>query len=161
MSVTFGEEDAVAIDHLIQQIGRPVGSRRTASGSELTRSIMAKSNRRGAPRVNLVASDVTLQVENHVVNAVDFSLHGVQFRSTMRVAPGNSIVMNIRWRQEAASMALGRVMWATFEKPGKLVEAHYRVGVSFESSDMRTIRTILDRCGLGRSFDVQVVQSRW
>lgn len=161
MSVTFGEEDAVAIDHLIQQIGRPVGTRRSASGSEFTRSIMAKSNRRGAPRVNLVASDVIVQVENQVVNAVDFSLHGVQFRSTLRVAPGNSIVMNIRWRQEAASMALGRVMWATFEKPSKLVEAHYRVGVSFESSDMRTIRTILDRCGLGRSFDVQVVQSRW
>lgn len=161
MSVMFGEEDAVAVDHLIQHIGRPVGSHRTASGAEFMRSIAAKSNRRGSPRVNLVASDVIVQVENQVVNAVDFSLHGVQFRSSMRAAPGNSIVMNIRWRQESSSMALGRVMWATFEKPSKLVEAHYRVGVSFESSDLRTIRAILNKCGLGRAFDVQVVQSRW
>lgn len=158
---TFGLEDAVAVDHLIQEIGRPMGAQRTASVSEFRRSMEPKSNRRGAPRVNLVASDVIVQVEDHVVNAVDFSLHGVQFRSALRAAPGSSLVLNIRWRQESSSVALGRVMWATFEKPSKLVEAHYRVGVAFENSDIRTIRAILNKCGLGQSFDVQVVHTRW
>ena len=69
--------------------------------------------------------------------------------------------MTIRWRDDKASMALGRVMWATFEKSTKVSDPHYRVGVVLESADVRTVRAILERCGLGHTPDVEIVQTPW
>ena len=161
MSVTFGVEDTQAVDFLIREMSRPLGAQRLASGTEFSRSLSRKANRRrGGPRVNLVSSEVTLVVDNQIVNGVDFSLSGVQFRSARRLSPGHALMLNIRWRQDPASVALGRVMWATFERPNRLVEPHYRVGVAFENSDVRTLRALLDKCGLGRNVDIQLVQSR-
>jgi len=156
MSVTFAEEDALAIDHLIREMSRPLGSQRAASMTEFSRALSSRSSRRGAPRVNLVASDITLQVDEQVVNGVDFSVRGVQFRSLARMTPGRTLVLNIRWRQEPSSVALGRVMWSTFERPNRMVDPHYRVGVAFENADVRGLRLLLERCGLGRQIDIQV-----
>lgn len=159
MSVTFVEDDF--FEGMIQDIARPLDLRRTASASQFNRSLSPKSNRRTAPRVNLVASDVVVVVDDQVVNAVDFSLRGIQFRSNIRLVPGSTVMLSIRWGKDLHSMALGRVMWATFEKPGRLVEPHYRVGTEFDSADVRAIRAMLERCGLGRPVDVEVVHSRW
>ncbi len=153
-------DDGAAVDQLIQEIARPLGPRRGVPMSEFTRSVAPRANRRRTPRVCLATTDVVVQINKQVVNGIDFSLQGIQLRSGIRLVPGATVTMNIQWREGVPSMALGRVMWATFERPNRLTEPHYRVGVVFESSDFRAIRSILERCGLGRPVDVEILRSR-
>lgn len=161
MSVTFAD-DAIAVDHLIHELTRPVGQRR-ASALQFAQSLNGRGNRRRAPRVNLVSSDVSVQLGEELVSAVDFSLRGIQFRCSTRVIPGSTMMLSLRWRNESPSVALGRVMWATFEKPNHLATPHYRVGVTFETVDVRIVRAMLQQCGLGQgaSSDVEVVNHRY
>lgn len=157
MAVTFAS-DTVAVEHLIQEITRPIGHRR-ASTEQVKRSLMGRSNRRGAPRVNLVSSDIAVRLGNETVSGVDFSLRGIQFRCATRVVPGSTVLLNLQWREEKPAVALGRVMWATFERPTHTASPHYRVGVAFETVDTRLIRTMLQESGFGRvgTEDMEVV----
>ena len=154
-----GSRDA-EVEYLIQELALPVGGRRSATQSEFHRSLDPSSNRRDGQRVNLVGSDLIVRVDNDVVNGVDFSLRGLQFRVSRRLAPGSSVVASLIWPGHESSAALSRVMWAQFERPSRLAEPHYRIGVGFENSDLRAIRSLLERCGLGRNFDLHVVYSR-
>ncbi len=158
MSVTFAD-DATAVEHLIQELSRPMGRRTAATATQASHSLVGRSNRRRAPRINMVSSEATVQLGGETVSAVDFSLRGIQFRCATRLVPGSTVMLNLRWRQENPSIALGRVMWATFEKPSHMSTPHYRVGVVFETVDVRIIRSMLDQCGLGKmsNKDVQVV----
>lgn len=159
MSVSF-VDDAVTVEHLIHEITRPVGQRR-ASASQFSHSVNGRGNRRRAPRVNMVSSEVTVQLGDEQVSAVDFSLRGIQFRCTTRVVPGSTIMLKLRLKEEPASVALGRVMWAAFEKPSHLASPHYRVGVVFETADIRIIRALLKQSGLGQGGgDLEVVNHR-
>ena len=160
MSGVFANDDAT-VEHLVQEVARPLVPRRKASTTEFARSVTPEKNRRHSPRVNLVRSEVVLQVDNEVATGVDFSLRGLQFRCPTRLVPGSTVLLNIRWREEKTLAALGRVMWATFEKTATLVDPHYRVGVSLEASDFRAVRDILERCGLGRRPDVEIIHSAW
>jgi hypothetical protein len=153
--------DEATIEHLVQEVARPLVPRRKASTTEFARAVTPEKNRRRAPRVNLVRSEVVLQIDQQVVTGVDFSLRGLQFRSATRLVPGSTVLLNIRWRDEKTLAALARVMWATFEKTSHLVDPHYRVGVSLEASDFRAVRELLERCGLGRTPDVEIVHSAW
>jgi len=160
MSMTFAN-DIVTVEHLIHEITRPVGQRR-ASASQFAHSINGRENRRDAPRVNLVSSDVEVQLGEEFVSAVDFSLRGMQFRSLTRVVPGSTVIVSVKWKQQTPSVALGRVMWATFEKLNHLAAPHYRVGLIFETADVRTLRMMLEECGLGRgaNAELEVVNHR-
>lgn len=148
------------VEYLIQELALPVGGRRAATHSEFHRSLDPSSNRRDGQRVSLVGSDLIVRVDNDVVNGVDFSLRGLQFRMSRRLAPGSSVLATLIWPGHETSVVLSRVMWALFERPSRLAEPHYRVGVGFESSDVPAIRSLLERCGLGRNFDLRVVYSR-
>lgn len=158
MSVTF-HDDATAVEHLIQELSRPTGHRSTASAMQVGNAVHARSNRRRAPRVNMMSSDATVQLGDETVTAVDFSLRGIQFRCISRLVPGSTVMLSLRWKQENPSVALGRVMWATFEKPVHMATAHYRVGVVFETVDVRIIRSMLQQSGLAdmSQADVKVV----
>lgn len=152
MPKTLTIEDA-ALQELIQELALPIRRRTSASQHELTRSFSAGSNRRRAPRIDLVESDVVVEVEKAIVRPVDFSLRGVQFHIDSRLVPGSSVTMRIRQGGDA-SAALGRVMWAAFEKVGQQTTPYYRVGVVLENTDVRTVRAILARCGLERPVGV-------
>lgn len=159
MAGTFAA-DAVTVEHLIHEMTRPVGQRR-ASASQFAQSINGRGgNRRAAPRVNLVASDVFIELGQEAVSAVDVSLRGIQFRCASRVTPGSTLLLKLRYKNESPSVALGRVMWATFERPNHASVPHYRVGVVFETADVRLIRAMLQHCGLGQgeTADVEVVR---
>lgn len=149
MSVTFAN-DATTVEHLIHELTRPVGQRR-ASAAQFAQSVTGRNgNRRRAARVNLVSSDVSIKLGEEVVSAVDVSLRGIQFRCATRVVPGSTVMLSLRLKEDTPSVALGRVMWAAFERPNHVASPHYRVGVVFETADIRTIRTMLQQCGLGQ-----------
>jgi hypothetical protein len=152
--------DANVLQHLIQEVAIPIGARRTMSTTEFIRSLSPESNRRRAPRVDLGESDVVVQIENELVRPLDFSIRGVQVQSESRLVPGSSVVMHIRWQEEERLMALGRVMWASFEKAARQAAPLYRSGVLLENADLKAVRSILARCGLGQSVDVRVIYSR-
>jgi len=159
MSVTYAD-DATAVEHLIQELCRPTGQRRgMASAAQVGNAVTVRSNRRRAPRVAMISTDATVQLGSETVTAVDFSLRGIQFRCVSRQVPGSTVMLRMRWKDENPSVALGRVMWATFEKPSHLATPHYRVGVVFETVDVRVIRAMLQQSGLdqGTRSDVTVV----
>lgn len=159
MSNTFAQ-DAVTVEHLIHEMTRPVGQRR-ASASQFAHTTGGRvGNRRGAPRVNLVASNVFIQLDDEVVSAVDVSLRGIQFRCSRRVVPGSTVMLKLRYKNESPSVALGRIMWAAFERPSHVSVPHYRVGVVFEAADVRIIRAMLQQCGFGQgeTAEVEVVR---
>lgn len=159
MPVTFAD-DATAVEHLIQELSRPTGGRRdTASALHVGNAVQSRSNRRRAPRVNMMSSDATVQLGSETVTAVDFSLRGIQFRCMTRLVPGSTVMISLHRKRENPSVALGRVMWATFEKPSHMATAHYRVGMVFETVDVRVIRAMLEQSGFEKlaSTDVKVV----
>jgi hypothetical protein len=157
--MSFSSADHSALEHLIQEVAIPIGNRRGMSTPEFLRSLRPESNRRRSPRVDLGESDVIIRVENQIVRPVDFSLRGVQFHSDSRLAPGMSVMMHIQSQQDEKVLALGKVMWAAFEKAAMRAEPHYRTGVLLENADLRTIRSILARCGLGQTVDLRVIYS--
>lgn len=159
MSGTFAN-DAVTVEHLIHEMTRPVGQRR-ASASQFAQSINGLGgNRRTAPRVNLVASDVSVQLGDETVCAVDVSVRGLQFRCAARVVPGSTVMLKLSYKNESPSVALGRVMWAAYERATHSSTPHYRVGIVFETADVRLIRSMLRHSGLGhgQSAEVEVVR---
>lgn len=148
--------DAVTVEHLIHELTRPVGHRRALSSQFIQPTNGRSGNRRDAPRVNLVASEVSINLGDEAVSAVDVSLRGIQFRCATRVTPGSTVMLKLRYRSESPSVALGRVMWSTFERPTHVSTALYRVGVSFETADIRLIRAMLKECGLGQGAAANV-----
>ena len=158
MAVTF-LDDATAVEHLITELGRPVGRRGATSGF----SHSARGNRRRSPRVNLSTSDFSVELGGEVVSGVDVSLRGIQFRCRTRLVPGSTVMLSLRQRDESPSIALGRVMWAAFERPHVHVEPHYRVGVVFETVDVRIVRNMLQQGSQGTNSrpGVEVVRDRW
>ena len=154
-----GIQDA-EVEYLIQELALPIGGRRAATQAEFHRSLDAASNRRDGQRVSLIGSELVVRVDDEVVNGVDLSLRGLQFRVSRRLAPGSSVVASLLWPGHETSAALSRVMWAHFERPSRSAEPHYRVGVGFENFNVRGVRALLERCGLGRNPDLHVVYSR-
>lgn len=157
MSVTF-LDDATAVEHLISELARPVGRRSSGASPVLT----SRGNRRRAPRVNMAASPISVQLGDETVSGVDVSLRGIQFRCASRLVPGSTVMLGLRSGQESPSMALGRVMWATFERTSADAVPMYRVGVVFETVDVRAVRNILQQCESGRTSmgGLELVQSR-
>ena len=163
MSVTF-HDDASAVEHLIQELSRPAMAQRRGSSHYVSTHMMKVGNRRRAPRLNPANADISVQLGEETVNAVDFSLRGIQFRCTSRLVPGSTVMLSLRNRNESPSVALGRVMWATFEKINADATPNYRVGVVFETVDVRIIRNMLSQCSNAQpaaTSGVEVVHGRW
>lgn len=145
MSVTF-HDDASAVEHLIQELTRPMAAQRRGASHYVSAHMMKVGNRRRAPRLSPTTADISVQLGDETVSAVDFSLRGIQFRCETRLVPGSTIMLSLRHRTDSPSVALGRVMWATFEKINAEAVPNYRVGVVFETVDVRIIRNMLSQC---------------
>lgn len=107
-----------------------------------------RHERRRGERLTRMAADVVVTVEQEQVGVVDLSAGGIQFRTKTRLTPGSTVMLRVRWRgDQYVSLALGRVMWATFEKPSTLSAADYRIGVLFEQFDIPKFKEVARRYG--------------
>lgn len=164
MSMEHRTDDRLGVEALVQELMHPVqkshaaASRPPHSPTATTR----RHNRRHTERVSLVATDVVVTIEHENVSVVDLSVGGIQFRTNRRVVPGATVMLNVHWRDNGrTSLALGRVIWAIYEKPARFSYPHYRVGALFEQSDLALLRTVVQRYGLtGTGPDVEVVDQR-
>ena len=75
---------------------------------------------------------------------MNLSLTGAQLRGSVRVLPDQPAVVKIGWPQDdLPCTALARVRWVQFE-PDSLTESGlYRVGLAFETWDVRSLRDIM------------------
>jgi hypothetical protein len=95
-------------------------------------------------RLRMVGSGYRAQIDGKPAALVNLSLSGVQLRGSLRVLPDQPAIVNIGWPQDDdPCTALARVRWVQFE-PGSLMDSGlYRVGLAFETWDVRTLRDIM------------------
>jgi hypothetical protein len=111
------------------------------------RALDEVSNRRGALRLHMQGTGYRGVIDDRPVALIDLSVSGVQTRGPFRVRPDQSIIFKIGWPQDKLSCtALGRVQWVRFEPARPEADASYRIGLAFETWDVRLLREIMHHC---------------
>jgi hypothetical protein len=109
------------------------------------RAADARSNFRPRDqRVRMIGSGYRAVIDEEPAALVNLSLTGAQLRGWMRVAPDQPAIVKIGWPQDdLPCTALARVRWVQFEPDPSMESGLYRVGVAFETWDVRTLRDIM------------------
>jgi hypothetical protein len=131
--------------NLRDQIGRTGSSRE------------APSHRARAMRIRMHGTGYRAVIDDQPVSLINLSLSGVMVRGPMRVLPSQSILFKIGWPQDdQLCAAIGRVRWVRFERTRGQEEAAYRIGLAFETWDVRRLKEIMHHCRqtLAPSFEV-------
>ena len=112
----------------------------TPPGVEETQSI----ERPRASRLGMLGSGYHVLIDGQPVTLVNLSLSGVQVRGTVRVTLGQPVIVKIGWPQEANSFtAIARVRWVQQDPCTRTREAVHRIGLAFETWDVRQLREII------------------
>jgi len=98
-------------------------------------------------RVAMVGSGYRAIVDGRAVALVNLSLSGAQWRGAIRVRPDQPAIVKIGWPQDhQLCTALARVRWVQFEPDASRDESLYRVGIEFETWDVRRLKEIIRHC---------------
>lgn len=157
-------DERIMMDERIQDLAEPVECAAPRSWPPArAQSGRPWRNRRRSERVNMVSSEVLVSIDQEPANVIDLSVGGIQFRTNHRLTPGSTVLLHILWRDEGrSSLALGRVVWAIYEKPARFTSAHYRVGAWLEQSDVSSFRRVVQRFGVRTTNSaIEVVSHRW
>jgi PilZ domain-containing protein len=105
-------------------------------------------HRQRARRVGMVGAGYRAVIDGRHVALINLSLSGAQVRSSMRVLRDQPAIVKIGWPQdEQLSAAIARVRWVELEAEGSTDERIYRVGLAFETWDVRGLKEIMRHCG--------------
>ena len=95
-------------------------------------------------RVHMIGSGYRAVIDGKPAALVNLSLTGAQLRGTVRVLPDQPAIVKIGWPQDdLPCTALARVRWVQFEPDSSMESGLYRVGIAFETWDVRTLRDIM------------------
>jgi hypothetical protein len=95
-------------------------------------------------RVRMIGSGYRAVIDGNPAALVNLSLTGAQLRGTVRVLPDQPAIIRIGWPQDdLRCTALARVRWVQFEPDSSMESGLYRVGMAFETWDVRTLRDIM------------------
>jgi hypothetical protein len=95
-------------------------------------------------RVRMIGSGYRAVIDGKPAALVNLSLTGAQLRGTVRVLPDQPAIITIGWPQDdLPCTALARVRWVQFEPDSSMESGLYRVGIAFETWDVRTLRDIM------------------
>ena len=99
-----------------------------------------------ALRVPMDGSGYQVVVEGRRrVSLVNLSLSGAQVRGALTVLPQQPLIVNIGTLHEARSCgAIARVRWVQPDRELSREEEIYRIGLAFETWDVRRLKEILD-----------------
>ena len=87
-------------------------------------------------------------IDGQHVALINLSLSGAQIRSSMRVLRDQPAVVKIGWPQnEQLCAAIARVRWVHLESELSNDESLYRIGLAFETWDVRGLKEIIRHCG--------------
>ena len=108
----------------------------------------AAARRPRAPRVGMLGAGYRAVIDGQHVALINLSLSGAQIRSSMRVLRDQPAVVKIGWPQnEQLCAAIARVRWVHLESELSNDESLYRIGLAFETWDVRGLKEIIRHCG--------------
>jgi PilZ domain len=120
---------------------RDPGARREAADA-------APVHRPRARRVGMVGAGYRAVIDGQHVALINLSLSGAQIRSSMRVLRDQPAIVKIGWPQDdQLCAAIARVRWVELESDHSNDERIYRVGLAFETWDVRGLKEIMRHCG--------------
>jgi hypothetical protein len=97
-------------------------------------------------RVGMLGSGYRAVIDGRQAALINLSLSGAQLRGPIRVRPDQPSIVKIGWPQDnQLCSAIARVRWVQFEPDASSGEGLYRVGLSFETWDVKSLKAILTR----------------
>jgi hypothetical protein len=97
-------------------------------------------------RVGMVGSGYRAVIDGRQAALINLSLTGAQLRGPVRVRPDQPTIVKIGWpRDNQLCTAIARVRWVQFEPDASSGEGLYRVGLAFETWDVKSLKAILIR----------------
>ena len=97
-------------------------------------------------RVSMVGSGYRALIEGRQVALVNLSLSGAQLRGPMRLLPDQPAIVKIGWpKDDLLCTAIARVRWVQFEPDPSSETGLYRVGLAFETWDVRGLKELMRR----------------
>lgn len=104
----------------------------------------AAADRPRAKRVAMIGSGYRAVIDGRNVSLINLSLSGAQIRGPIRVARDQPITVKIGWPQDELSCtAIARVRWVLVEPESSKDEEICRIGLAFETWDVRALREIM------------------
>lgn len=111
-----------------------------------------------AERVGMFGSGYRVVVEDHDVALVNLSLSGAQVRGSIQLSRDQPLIFKIGWPQDReACAAIARVRWVSLESEASQREAIYRMGLAFETWDVRRLKEIIHHCERTFRSKVEVI----
>jgi hypothetical protein len=102
------------------------------------------ADRPRARRVAMLGSGYRAVIDGKHMALINLSLSGAQIRGPIRVLPDQPITVNIGWPQDELSCtAIARVRWVIVEPESSNDEEICRIGLAFETWDVRALREIM------------------
>jgi hypothetical protein len=111
-----------------------------------------------AERVGMLGSGYRVVVEDRHVALVNLSMSGAQVRGAIPAARDQPLIFKIGWPQDRdACAAIARVRWVRLESEEAQREAIYRIGLAFETWDVRRLKEIIRHCERTFASRVEVI----
>lgn len=97
-----------------------------------------------ADRVGMFGSGYRVVVDERLVALVNLSLSGAQVRGPIQVSRDQPLIFKIGWPQDReACAAIARVRWVSLESEEAERDTIYRMGLAFETWDVRRLKEII------------------
>jgi hypothetical protein len=110
-------------------------------------SAAASSDPPRAVRLHMEGTGYRATLDDETVSLTNLSLSGVLVRSQTSAVPGPPMIFKIGWPQDRRGCAaIGRVRWVRFDPAKRQEEATYRIGLAFETWDVRRLMDIVGHC---------------
>jgi PilZ domain len=97
-----------------------------------------------ADRVGMYGSGYRVVIDDQHVALVNLSFSGAQVRGPIQVSRDQPLIFKIGWPQDRTSCdAIARVRWVCLDADEAQREGIYRVGLAFETWDVRRLKEIV------------------
>jgi PilZ domain len=117
-----------------------------------------RRQRARAERVGMFGSGYRVVVEDRQVALVNLSMSGAQVCGAIHAARDQPLIFKIGWPQDReACAAIARVRWVNLESEEARREAIYRIGLAFETWDVRRLKEIIRHCERTFASKVEVI----
>ena len=111
-----------------------------------------------AERVGMCGSGYRVVIEDRHVTLVNLSMSGAQVRGAIHASRDQPLIFKIGWPQDReACAAIARVRWVSLESEEAQREAIYRIGLAFETWDVRRLKEIIRHCERTFAPKVEVI----
>jgi len=117
-----------------------------------------RRQRARAERVGMCGSGYRVVVEDRQVALVNLSMSGAQIRGAIQAARDQPLIFKIGWPQDREPCAaIARVRWVSLESEEAQRETIYRIGLAFETWDVRRLKEIIRHCERTFASKVEVI----